>query len=310
MTTVTIVTQTRITETAAFEFGRLQAEMSAAVAQWPGFVEQTVLPPHPPVQPDWVILQRFRGEAAATEWLHSSERAAVLQRIQPLVAGPDDVHLVRDEAAGPLPAPVSIVFSTRVKPGAEAAYKLWEQKVAAAQAQARGFQGYRFEAPIPGVQDDYVGILRFESQAALQGWMDSPERTRLLTEAEPLTVRVGSRVVQAGFSQWFPAGAGAQAPGWKQNMVVLMLLYPTVFLFGMTVQTPVMMQRMGMPFWLALFLANAVSILVLSLVVPRVSGWLGWWLKPDAARSRALEVAGVAVVAGIYAVWLAVFARL
>src|SRR5439155_3624755 len=52
-----------------------------------------------------------------------------------------------------LPSPVSAVIATRLKPGTEAVYRAWEQKIAAAQSKAKGFQGYRFEPPIPGVQD-------------------------------------------------------------------------------------------------------------------------------------------------------------
>ena len=58
---------------------------------------------------------------------------------------------VAGSGSGVLPAPVSAVISTRVKPGQEAAYRLWEQRIAAAQAKSPGFQGYRFEPPVPGV---------------------------------------------------------------------------------------------------------------------------------------------------------------
>jgi hypothetical protein len=67
-----------------------------------------------------------------------------------MLVGQDDVHLVDDSQAGVLPAPASAVISTRIKPGQENAYRLWERKIAAAQARSPGFQGYRFEPPVPG----------------------------------------------------------------------------------------------------------------------------------------------------------------
>ncbi len=79
-----------------------------------------------------------------------------------MLVGRDDVHLVEDSASGVLPAPVSAVISTRIKPGQERAYREWERKIAAAQARAAGFQGYRFEPPVPGVQEDWLTILRFD----------------------------------------------------------------------------------------------------------------------------------------------------
>src|SRR5689334_13484740 len=55
---VTIVTQTRVCEDGTDAFAKFQATISAAVAEQPGFIEQSVLPPDPPTQVDWVILQR------------------------------------------------------------------------------------------------------------------------------------------------------------------------------------------------------------------------------------------------------------
>ena len=104
---VTLVTQTRVREGMAEEFGRWQSAISAAAAEFPGFITQSVLPPNPPLQVDWVIQQRFANVEAASAWLRSERRARLLDAGQPMLAGPDDVHLVRDTAAGARPAPVS-----------------------------------------------------------------------------------------------------------------------------------------------------------------------------------------------------------
>ena len=39
-----------------------------------------------------------------------------------------------------------------------------------------GFQGYRLEPPIPGIQEDWLAVLKFDSSAHLQAWLDGPER--------------------------------------------------------------------------------------------------------------------------------------
>ena len=153
---------------AADAFARWQDETSKAIAAFPGFIKQTVMPPSPPQQVDWVILQRFASEETAMAWLKSEVRLKRVQGAAPMIVGVDDIHLVHDGGPGPRPAPVSAVISTRIKPGHEAAYRQWEQRIAAAQAKAAGFQGYRFEPPIPGVQDDWVAILRFDTEANLK----------------------------------------------------------------------------------------------------------------------------------------------
>jgi hypothetical protein len=308
---VTIVTQTRVREGMAAEFGRWQNTISAAAGEFSGFIEQSVMPPNPPLQADWVILQRFARAEDASAWLRSGQRTRLLDAAQPMLVGRDDVHLVRDLAAGVRPAPVSAVISSRVRPGQEAAFRAWEQRIAAAQARSDGFQGYRFEPPIPGVQDDWLAILRFDTEGHLQAWLDSPERHALLAEAAPFLEEFHARVVRTGFDQWFPAGAvGSPTPAaWKQNMIVLLLLYPVVFLFGVWVQTPLLMRKAGLPFWLALFVGNAISVLLLNRLVPWVSRGFGWWLAPARGAGARIGVAGAALIVLMYAALLFVFSK-
>jgi uncharacterized protein len=308
---VTAVTQTRAREGMAEEFARRQQKIGAEAAEFPGFLEQNVIPPTPPVQSDWVIVQRFASADAASAWLRSEQRTRLLNEAQPLLVGRDDVHLVRDDRAGVRPAPVSAVISTRLKPGQEPVYRRWEQRIAAAQARSPGFQGYRFEPPILGVQDDWLAILRFDTESNLQAWLDSPERKKLLEEAAPFVEEYHARVVRTGFEQWFPPAGdrGARPTAWKQNMIVLLLLYPVVFLFGLAVQTPLLMRLAGLPFWLALFIGNVVSVVLLNWLVPWVSGYFGWWLAPAGKAGGRIDLAGTALVLALYGLLLFVFSR-
>ncbi len=309
---VTIVTQTRVQAGKEEEFARWQDEIAGRVAGFPGFIKQTVMPPNPPAQVDWVILQLFADLDAAVVWLHSDQRTSLLQRAQSLLVGPDDIHIVADRGSGVLPAPVSAVISTRIKPGQEAAYHLWEQRIAAAQAKAPGFQGYRFEPPVPGVQDDWLAILRFDSEQNLQGWLDSPVRHKLLKESEAFTEEVHARIARTGFDQWFPmSNDGAAGPAaWKMNMVVLLLIYPIVFLFSLYVQTPILMAKLHTPFWLALFIGNVVSVLALDRLVQWASRRLDWWLRPTGPDKSRISMAGAALIVTLYGLCLLVFSQL
>jgi antibiotic biosynthesis monooxygenase (ABM) superfamily enzyme len=127
---VTIITQTRVRPDAAAAFAHWQQETGRIVAGFPGFIEQTIMPPSPPAQVDWVILQRFARAADALAWLNSDDRQNRLEAARPLLVGNDDIHVVPDGGSGALPAPVSAVISTRVKPGQENAYRQWEQRIA------------------------------------------------------------------------------------------------------------------------------------------------------------------------------------
>src|SRR5580704_19341199 len=308
--TVTIVTQTCVRPEDSEAFARWQEQTSGVVAAFPGFIGETVMKPSPPSQVDWVILQRFAGTEAATAWLHSEKRLERIASAGPMTLGRDDIHIVDDGGVGVLPSPVSAVISTRIKPGQEIAYRGWEQRIAAAQSKAPGFQGYRFEPPVPGVQDDWLAIVRFDTEPNLQAWLDSPARQALLNDATAFTEEFHTRIARTGFDQWFPAAVGSAGPAaWKQNMLVLLMLYPVVFLFGIWVQTPVLMGKAGLPFWLALFIGNVASVLLLNWLVPWVSNGFGWWLAPTPAGRRT-HLAGAALILLLYAAWLFLFSKL
>lgn len=308
---VTIVTQTSVRPEAAEAFARWQGEISTLLASLPGFIEQRLMPPKPPLQVDWVILQRFENLETARAWLSSAERLKRLDGAAPMLIGRDDVHIVHDEEQGRKPAPVSAVISTRVLPGKENEYRAWERKIAIAQSKAPGLRGYRFEPPVPGVQEDFVAILRFDTGEHLQSWLNSTERKRLIDEAAPLTAEFHARLAHTGFEQWFrDESLSSRVPAWKQNMLVLLLLYPVVFLFGAFVQVPLLTEEEHLPFAAALFIGNMASVLILSKAVPWVSGRFGWWLNPPSTRKVSTTILGVAILTAAYAGMVMAFWRL
>jgi antibiotic biosynthesis monooxygenase (ABM) superfamily enzyme len=307
---VSIVTQTCVRPESGDDFARWQGETSKVVSRFPGFIEQRLMPPHPPLQVDWVILQRFVSLEDAKRWLGSSERQSRIEGASPMLVGRDDVHIVRDDASAPRSAPVSAVMSTRVKPGMEAEYLRWEQKIAAAQSKAPGLQGYRFEPPVPGVQEDFVAILRFDSEANLRAWLKSPERRQLLDEAAPLTAEFRSRIAESGFEQWFrdatPEGAPPPA-AWKMNMIVLLTLYPVVFLWGLFVGTPILGKALNLNFPVALFIGNAFSVILTSYLVPWTAKRLSWWLTPTKAERTLVNLQGAGLLIVAYTLMISLF---
>ena len=309
--TVSIVTQTSVRPERAEDFARWQGETSTIVATFPSFIEQRLLPPNPPLQVDWVILQRFETLAAAQAWLASPQRQKRIEGVGPMLVGRDDVHLVQDDASAARVAPVSAVISTRVKPGMEAEYRVWERKVAAAQSRAPGLQGYRFEPAVPGVQEDHVAILRFDSQANLDAWLNSAERKQLVEEAAPLTAEFHTRMAQSGFEQWFRDAAPAGGPplaAWKMNMIVLLTLYPVVFLWSVWFGLPILATKLQMNFPLALFIGNVFSVSATAFLVPWTARYvLPWWFPSSPGGSSRTSILGAVTVLAAYAAMVFVF---
>ncbi len=307
--TVSIVTQTCVRPESAEAFARWQGETSTAIAVFPGFLEQRLVPPKPPLQVDWVIMQRFASLEDAQRWLVSPERQKRIEGAASMLVGRDDVHIVEDDKGGRKPAPVSAVISTRVLPGKETEYRAWERKIAMAQSKAAGLQGYRFEPPVPGLQDDFVAILRFDTEANLQAWLDSPERKKLVEEAAPLTEEFHTRMARTGFEQWFrDEDAGPPAiPAWKQNMMVLLCLYPVVVLFATFGEIGVLSKHFGWTRPETTFVGNVFSLTMLNWLVPWISLRFAWWLKPPAGKSAlAVNLQGFAILAVAYAALVAI----
>src|SRR5260370_36318636 len=99
-TSVSIVTQTCVRPESADAFARWQGETSTVFSSFPLFIEQRLMPPHPPLQVDWVILQRFVSLDDAQRWLVSSDRKSRIARSTPILSGRDCVHIVRHHACG------------------------------------------------------------------------------------------------------------------------------------------------------------------------------------------------------------------
>jgi len=93
-------------------------------------------------------------------------------------------------------------------------------------------------------------------------------------------------------------------------MIVLLMLYPVVFLFGYFVQTPYLTGRAALPFAIALFIGNVASVLTLNYLVPWTSRRFTWWLQPIGPHRRRLEVAGAALIVALYAALVLAFWRL
>jgi antibiotic biosynthesis monooxygenase (ABM) superfamily enzyme len=307
---VNIVTETRVQPEHAADFARWQQHLNEVIATFPGFIDHEIIPPDPPAQVDWVIIQRFANVDAAHAWLNSETREKLLAEALPWLVGPDDIHLIASDATLPPPASESAVISARVKPGQEDAFRGWAQRIAVAEGRYPGYQGTKVTPPIPGIQDDWVTIVRFDNHDHLNSWLQSMQRKKLLDEAKDFTADVHYRTVRSGFEQWFQVGAGANAPVWKQNMLTLLALYPVVFLFGLLVQTPILQERLGLPFFLSLFISNVAGIIILNWLVPWLSQRFAWWLNPAISETGGLTTRGVVMVVALYLLMLVIFSQL
>jgi antibiotic biosynthesis monooxygenase (ABM) superfamily enzyme len=312
-TIFSVVSQMRVIPDRSEEFIRWLERVNEAAERAPGFIAQVSIAPSHLVQVDWAITQRFSGLAHARAWLQSGDWQQLSVEIRPALVGPLDVHLIADSSGGYHDTPVLAVIYTRVLPEQMHAFVQWQQRIAAAEAMFDGFRGYKLEPPIPDVQDEWVMLVRFDTDTHLEAWLNSEQRRQLLREADVFASETRYRKIRGGFESWFTGDDGTNQrlpPAWKQNMVVLLMLYPVAYLFGHWVGTPFLI-RNGVPVWGSVFLGNCVSVPLLGWVlVPRVKARMRWWLSPQDSPNPMRDWSGAALVVLLYGFWLILFALL
>jgi len=289
------------------EYLRWQTDINDTCRTFPGFEAAEVVPPVPGVQDDCVVVFRFDSFEHLDGWLRSEARRALLSRGEALFAGDARQQVVAGgrRAAG-------MVVSTRVKPGREGEYREWQNTIDREAAKFPGFLGNEIFAPVPGLQEEWVVVVRFESAEHLKAWLASDIRRRLVDEAARLWHEVHIESFGGGFPGWFTPGTvgpGARAlpPNWKQAMIVLLVLYPTVMLLGYVLSP----WLAGLPVAVALFASNIASVAVLTwLLMPLVNRAFAFWLTRGRASALRLEALGIATVLIGYAVALALFLAL
>jgi antibiotic biosynthesis monooxygenase (ABM) superfamily enzyme len=138
-------------------------------------------------------------------------------------------------------------------------------------------------------------------------------RQTLLREGERFNAGMNVKRASYGFNFWFPAGqtqASEQGANfiWKSNLIVLLVLYPVVYLWGTFIGAP-LIDAHGVPVWLSLFIGNLVSTQLLGWwLVPAAFKALDWWITPKAAIGR--QIAGYALLAVLYAASMGLYALL
>ncbi|NUW33238.1 antibiotic biosynthesis monooxygenase [Nonomuraea sp. SMC257] len=278
--------------------------MTEAMHGFAGFEGADVYPPIPGEQGSWVVVCRFSSAGRLTGWLDSEVRARLLEEVRPLLEEPSALEVLAGR--GPAGDVVTAVISHQVRPGREREFARWQEAMRKAQERFPGFLGVETFEPVPGIQEHWVVLLRYDSREHLDGWMDSAERGELLREGRGCVLDFDVRTVRSSFDGWFRSadGPGQAPPDWKQAMSVLLALYPTVMILNLTVGR--VLGALGWPLYLALFVGNVASVATLTWVLmPLVNRALAWWLRPGAS-ARAGAGGALVLVAG-YAACVAVF---
>jgi antibiotic biosynthesis monooxygenase (ABM) superfamily enzyme len=302
----TVMAAQRVRPERTDDFLRAQGKISLAMGRFPGFLGKELIRPMPGLQDEWVSVFRFASTEALRRWMESDERRTTLAELDACAEGQGSLQIVAgDDEETP---PVTVVFSHRVKPASWQTFIVWRDDIMREMRGWSGFLGVDVFDPRPGIQEESVMIVRFESAMSFEGWMGSSRRARLIERLEPLVEGYTARPLGSGLGGWFafddtPA-APSEPPRWKQILMVTLGLYPTVMLLAFLIDPWL---RQWVPFPVQMLIGNLLCVSLLTWpVMPWLNQRFGRWLAP-AAPQLGVNLLGALVIAVLLQLWLGLF---
>ncbi|QQE63693.1 hypothetical protein GFS31_03620 [Leptolyngbya sp. BL0902] len=198
------------------------------------------------------------------------------------------------------------------RPKAEA-FEAWYGRLRQAAQYHSGFLRADLGTPLDcddGVMK-YYSIIHFASSSQLDLWLTSEVRQRFFKEGESLFLAYRFKSFTTGLEGWFSIQGGSSRslgpPRWKQILSVVLGLYPTVILQGMAFSALGVMQ--GWPLPTAMLVNNLITSSLLTWVVmPRISRFLKFWLRPAYSfPSRRVDWVGAGIVLSLLIFYVVLF---
>jgi hypothetical protein len=287
---VTAVVAQRVKPERTDQFRAWQEELNRASASFVGFLGTDVI--KPTEGDEWTSIYRFDSAENLDAWLASEARRDRLDRGASLFAAPPRQNVLLNSHDT---EPVTVVVSHRVSAGREDAFREFQERMTEAERGYPGFLGFDLFPPVPGVQEDWTAVYRFDSTAHLDAWLQSPQRAALLAGSDEFS-EFSEHRISAPFGNWFSSSeqtTGTEPPAWKTTVAVLVGLYPTIVLLtlGITELWP------GAKLWWTILLSNVISVALLTWVVmPLANRALRFWLAPNPrAAGPRMDALGLAI---------------
>jgi len=286
--------------------------LDRTVTKAPGFLGLGLDRGGTPAAPaEWKVTYKFQADAPRDAWADSPERAAAHRAGRAFLAA--EHQEARTSEGGK--ARVMMVVTARFNLSRQEEWEAVQAELNAAVSKYPGFESLDVFKPEDG-ENLWTTVLSFRSAEDMERWKDSAERLSILDRAQGLSDDE-VRVQPGAFGQWFSANAtpSAQSPAWKQAMVVLLVLYPLVTLYDITIGNVVghglnvgghpVFQGLGIPFPAVVFLGNAFGTALLTWVVmPVITRVFHWWLDPFASPSQTMR--GTCLIALLYLIEIAI----
>ncbi|HAS43374.1 MAG TPA: hypothetical protein DCS93_23035 [Microscillaceae bacterium] len=172
----------------------------------------------------------------------------------------------------------TVVVSHFVKQDKASAF---EQALKQVIQKAKAYPGYEGIQIIQGkskVEQEYVLLIRFDTEANYQTWAASAPRNEWFDELKEYVIRESKIRYQEGIEFWFsmPETPAVTAPKkWKMAILTWMVIYPLV----LTLSTLVGLYLHFLPTFLRVLTVSLILVpLMTYLVMPQVTKTFAFWI--------------------------------
>ena len=175
----------------------------------------------------------------------------------------------------------TVVITHRIRSDKHEEYERWLEEIAPLCKASPGNLDWHIVRPVSDVTDTYTVIIRFDTTAHLEDWMQSADRKRLINQAQPLFAGADDFFISSGLDFWFtPSGARAKLPvRWKQYLLTWSAIYPLALAVPFAVAPA--LRLVGVPASLpitTLAVTAVVVFLMVYVVMPRYTRLVQRWL--------------------------------
>ena len=175
--------------------------------------------------------------------------------------------------------PITVVVRRHVRPGHEAIYEAWLQRLSAEAHALPGYLGATFQRP-RAIGGPYVSLFRFDRLENLEAFERSDMRARYLAEIAPHVAADAIWQKTTGLEVWFEAPKGtrvAQPSPHRMAGVLILVVYGLVLLLNGALGPLIG----DWPLWLRLLVTVVLQVLLMIyLIMPRVTRLLARWIFP------------------------------
>jgi antibiotic biosynthesis monooxygenase (ABM) superfamily enzyme len=177
-------------------------------------------------------------------------------------------------------APVSVVVRRNVRPGREADYEAWLDRLTKGVAERfDGYLGAEFHRPEPG--GAYRSVFRFDTLDHLDAFEHSDFRARMLDEAAPIFAADAVWDRMTGLEFWFDPPPGTKLPQPSPHRMALVLIaVVSVLVLGLNlVIGPVIA---GWPLVLRVLVLVTIQVALMTYVImPRLTPRIARFVYPS-----------------------------